>query len=213
VYFVGTTPESTLFIMVDGYDGQAGLAEVTVEEITELGRAGAPCFEIPPERARDPLAATADFRCPHPGIRCRPGAAPDGTDLCLPVIAIGQRCDVETRFNVCERPNDASECVSNPSAQDEVVCALPGTVAGARCRGLTGSANRCDAGLVCSPGDTPRDREDCVPIHNRGESCDPVERGFINRCADGLVCCAESADAGMNTTCQPVGTTCYPPRT
>src|SRR3954462_14968656 len=105
----------TLFVMVDGYDGQAGLAEVSVEEITELGREGAPCFEIPPERAQDPTAPTADFRCPHPGIRCQPAAAPDGTDLCVPVIAIGQRCDFEGRFNVYERPADAVECVSNPS--------------------------------------------------------------------------------------------------
>lgn len=209
IYHVGMNPEDTVFILVDGFDGSAGVAEVTVSEIPELGVLGAPCVPIPPQRATDPTAPTAYFRCPHPGIRCQPGAAPDGTDLCLRVVPIGQPCDPAQRFDVCERASEGVECAQNPSDAMEARCALPGTAPGARCRGVRGDVDRCDAGLVCSEGVERWDRDQCVPLRREGQTCDPAPRGFINRCAPGLECCAEAPDAGATTYCRPSGSTCY----
>jgi hypothetical protein len=213
VYQVDTVPEDSFFVLVDGFDGAAGVADVTVTEIPELGVLGAPCVPIPPQRAMDPTAPTGQYRCPHAGIRCSPGAAPDGTDLCLRVVAIGQPCDFERRFDVCERMDEGAECARNPSNETQVRCALPGTAPGARCRGAHGSPNRCDAGLVCSEGLEVGDRDECVPIRHAGETCDAATRGFINRCDVGLECCASAADAGTTTYCRPIGSggMCYQP--
>jgi hypothetical protein len=209
VYNVGTSPEDVMFLVVDGYDGSAGIADVVLTELTALGVANAPCFDIPPELLRDPAAPTAYFRCPHDGIRCRPGAAPDGTDLCLAVLPLGAHCDVDGRTNLCET---TAECAQNPTVPAQTACALPGTAPGARCRGVRGDDNRCDAGLVCSPGVTMYDRDECVPLRAAGDTCDPAPAGFINQCAPGLRCCAGAPDAGTNTYCVAAGSSpCYQP--
>lgn len=212
VYAVDTSPEDVLYISVDGYNGGAGVADVVLTEIPELGVSGAPCFTIPPERIHDPTAPTAYFRCPHDGIRCAPGAAPDGTDLCVPIIPLGQPCDTEGRRNVCAQTDAGAECAQNPTVPSQTACALPGTAPGARCRGARGDANRCDAELVCSEGPTLYDRDLCVPLRHANETCDPSTTGFINRCAPGLRCCAAMPGAGVTTYCvAETGTTCYQP--
>lgn len=210
VYHVGLEPEQTLFVLVDGYQGSRGIAEVTLEEIPELGRAGQPCFPVPIERALDPTAPTAHFRCPHPGLRCQPGAAPDSTDLCLPVIPLGQRCDLEGRFNVCAYEELGAVCARNPDDANDIRCALPGTAPGAPCRGVRGSTDRCDPGLACSPSADPYGMDHCVSVRNVGQPCDP--EGSVNVCAPGLRCCAPGPDRLTEAVCRPSDSRpCYRP--
>lgn len=215
IYHVEPGPEETLFIVVDGFDGSAGAAVVTIEEITTLGVLGAPCVPIPPQRALDPTADTDYFRCPHDGIQCRPGAAPDGTDLCLPLVPLGGTCDPHQRFDVCARTDQGVECASNPAAgADPARCALPGTAPGSRCRGVRGTPNRCDGpNLACAEGGPMADRDECVVVRQLGGSCDPSMYGAIDRCADGLSCCAPSADAGsaVCVTAESAARACFRP--
>jgi hypothetical protein len=214
VYEVGVTPETVYFVVVDGFAGNRGTALVTLEEIATLGVPGAPCVPIPLERAHDPTAQTAYFRCPERGYVCRPGAAADGTDLCVPVLPLGAPCDPDGRFSVCDRASEGAICAQNPTLATDVKCALPGTAAGTPCRGVRGGVDRCDAGLYCSqqPPDSLAPDE-CVSIRVRGDSCDPEPYGAINHCDVGLVCCADSPDAGAETVCEPMGASnCYPVR-
>jgi hypothetical protein len=209
VYQVGVLPEDEVLLVLDGNDGSSGIAQLTVDEIPRLGVAGAPCLPIPIERALDATAPTAYFRCPAAGIRCRPGAAGDGTDLCVPIVPLGARCDEQGRLNVCDRASEGVMCAANPSDEDDVKCAMPGTAAGAPCRGLRGSANRCDPMLYCSEAPPDQGYDTCVVIRGAGDSCDPTPMGAINHCADGLACCL-FGDAGGETTCQPAGAGCRP---
>lgn len=209
VYYTELEPEQFVYILVDGFDGSQGQAEVVIDEITDLGTAFNPCLPVPPAMSTDPRAPTAGFRCPVDGVRCRPGAAADGTDLCLPLLPIGAPCDPEERRNVCEDVLiEGVLCAQNPRSRTEAVCALPGTAAGAICRH---DEPRCDGRLACSPGSGFGNRDICVPLRGMGASCDPAMVGYVDRCESGLTCCGDSADAGANFTCRPPGETCFPP--
>jgi len=209
VWQVGVMPEDELLILLDGNEGSRGVAMLTVEEIPRLGALYTPCVAIPSERALDPTAPTAYFRCPSPGLRCGPGAAADGTDLCLPIVPLGASCDEQGRMNVCERLDEGAVCASNPSDQSDVHCAMPGTAAGAPCRGNRATVDRCVAGLFCSLAVPGEGSDTCVPIRHQGDSCDPTRVGAINHCAAGLACCL-LADAGGETACQADGVGCDP---
>ena len=208
LYLVGVLPEDEMLVIVDGYDGNAGLAQVTLTEYPQLGVLGTPCVPIPPERALDTTAPTAYFRCPAPGIQCLPGAAPDGTDLCVPLVALGRPCDSQGHFNVCAEMIDGITCAQDPNMDAHTQCALPGTTAGASCRGGT-RVVPCDAGLACVPSNDPRVAGVCVAIVNSGDTCDPAPVMPRNHCAAGLTCCAESPDAGSPHTCAPTGPACF----
>jgi hypothetical protein len=210
VYFTDLEPEQYVFIILDGYDGSAGLAEISVVEFTDVGVQGAPCGPIPPQLARDPLGPLDGSRCPHAGLQCRPGAAADGTDLCLPLLPLGAPCDAEERRNVCEPPQTRGVvCAQNPMDRTQAVCALPGTAAGATCNR---NEPRCGGRLACSPGSGFNNRDVCVPVRSDGASCDPAPVGFTNRCDAGLTCCGDSPDAGASFYCRPMGTSpCYQP--
>lgn len=202
VYFTSLEPEQYVYILVDGFEGSAGVAEVVLEEITDPGTLYKPCLPVPREFERDPLAPLAASRCPHPGLQCRPGAASDGTDLCLPLLALGSPCDPDERRNVCEPSYvQGVTCAQNPMDRTQALCALPGTAAGATCRR---SEPRCDGRLVCSPGAGFGGTDICVPLRGNGATCDPTPRGFTNRCEDGLRCCGDApADAGPSYFCRP----------
>lgn len=212
VWQVGVMPEDELLIMLDGNEGSRGVAILTIEEIPQLGVLYMPCMPIPLERALDPTAPTAYFRCPAPGLRCGESAAGDGTDLCLPIVPLGAMCDEHGRINVCEGVDVGAVCASNPSDQTQVQCAMPGTAPGAPCRGNRTTVDRCVAGLFCSLATPGEGSDTCVPIRHQGESCDPTPTGSINHCADGLACCV-FGDAGDETTCQPAGPACVRPPT
>jgi hypothetical protein len=202
VYFLELEPEQFVYVLVDGFDGSAGEAEVVITEYPEIGIAFAPCIPIPPNMQSVPGIDVAGFRCPHDGIQCRPGAAPDGTDLCLPLLPLGAPCDPDQHRNVCEESDRNVLCAQNPLAHSEAVCALPGTAPGAYCRPTD---PRCDARLICSPGATAGDHSFCVPLRGAGASCDPAPTGFVDHCDTGLTCCGDMPDGGANFTCHPMG--------
>ncbi len=210
VWQVGVVPEDEVIVVLDGNQASSGIAHVTVEEFPRLGVLGAPCLPIPLERALDPTAPTAYFRCPSADIRCVPGAAGDGTDLCEPIVALGGVCDSRRRANSCQRADEGAVCAANPSNEAEVRCAMPGTAPGAPCRGTRSSTGRCDAPLYCSLATPEQGDDTCVVVRQTGESCDPSPSGAINHCADGLSCCV-FGDAGDETTCQPSGPGCIVP--
>jgi hypothetical protein len=202
VYYTNLEPEQFVYILVDGFDGSAGQAELVITEYTNVGVAFAPCIPIPPDMATVPGIETASFRCTDQGTRCRPGAAPDGTDLCLPLLPLGAACDPDERRNVCESSERNVVCAQNPISRTEAVCALPGTAPGAYCRR---DEPRCDARLACSPGAGFGARDICVPLRGSGASCDPAMVGFVDRCDMGLACCGDMPDAGATFTCRPGG--------
>lgn len=210
VYYLDVEPEQFVYIVVDGFDSSAGQAEVVITEIAELGVRGAPCIPVPPAMTDDPTAVTAGFRCPHEGIRCRPGAADDGTDLCLPLLPLGAPCDPEERRNVCEPFSERGVlCAQNPRSPTEAICALPGTAPGAQCRT---TEPRCDGRLTCAPRSGWGHRDVCVQIVGQGAACDPTPVDYVDRCDTGLTCCGDSPDAGASFHCRPTGTMpCYPP--
>lgn len=202
VYFTELEPEQYVYIILDGYDGSAGEAEIVVTEFPNEGVAFAPCIPVPPSMETAPGAATAGLRCPHDGIRCRPGAASDGTDLCLPLVVLGAPCDPDERRNVCEASERNVVCAQNPISRTEAVCALPGTAPGAICRP---AAPRCDGRMTCSPGAGFAGRDICVPLRGTGATCDPAPVGFVDHCDMGLTCCGDVGDAGANFTCRTNG--------
>ena len=205
VWQLDPMPEDEILIVLDGNESSRGIALVTIEEIPQLGVLGAPCADVPPSRALDPTAPTARFRCPEPGVQCRPGAAADGTDLCLPIVALGAACDDQGRFNVCERDSEGAACASNPSDETQVACAMPGNAAGAPCRGTRATIDRCNSGLFCSETMPGEGTDTCVPIRHTGESCDPSPFGEINHCDTGLSCCVMGLATLGETSCQPTG--------
>ena len=176
----------------------------------KLGVLDAPCIPVPPERQMDPTAPTAYFRCPLPDIQCLPGAAPDGTDLCVPLVPLGGPCDSEGHYNMCVGTMDGIACAQDPITGGEGVCALPGTVPGAPCRGGIGVVG-CDPGLACVPSNDPRVAGACVPIVEAGQLCDPAIIMPRNHCDTGLMCCGVIADAGSPTRCGVPGPGCFPP--
>jgi hypothetical protein len=193
-----------VYVIVDGYDGSQGLADITVTEYRQLGVLGAPCIPVPDAQANNPAAATDPRRCPAPALQCRPGASADGTDLCLPALALGAPCDPEERRNVCLGVGNGSGilCAQNPTDRTQAVCATPGTAPGAYCRATD---PRCDGRLACSPGLGFGSRDVCVPLRSQGSDCDPAPMGFTNRCDVGLTCCGDSNDAGANFVCRTNG--------
>jgi hypothetical protein len=201
VYFVNVEPLQFVYVVVDGFDGSEGVAEVSIEEFPDIGTLGAPCIPVPPSMQMDPNAEIAGFRCPNDGIQCRPGAAADGTELCLPLLGLGAPCDPEERRNVCE-PFSLRQvvCAQNPVSRTEALCALPGTAPGALCRPTD---PRCDGHLACSPGAGFSGRDICVPLRSLGASCDPTAHGYVDQCEMGLRCCGDSPDAGASFYCRP----------
>jgi hypothetical protein len=203
VYYLDLEPLQYVFIILDGYDGSAGLAEVIVEEIAQVGTPGNPCIDVPDSMALTPNANVAGFRCPSPGIQCAPGAASDGTDLCLPLLPLGAPCDPDEHRNVCEPEYlQGVLCAQDPVDRTEAMCALPGTASGALCRT---AEPRCDGFLACSPGAGYGGRDICVPLRSVGAACDPAPVGFVDRCAPPLSCCGDAPDAGASFNCRPVG--------
>ncbi len=202
VYYTNLEPEQFVYIIVDGFDGSAGQAELVITEYTDVGVAFAPCVPIPASMATVPGVEVASWRCTQDGTRCRPGAAPDGTDLCLPLLPLGAPCDPDERRNVCETSANNVLCAQNPISRTEAICALPGTAPGAYCRA---NEPRCDARLACSPGAGFGGRDVCVPLRGQGASCDPTAVGFVDRCDNGLTCCGDMPDAGASFYCRPNG--------
>jgi hypothetical protein len=209
VYFPDPEPLQNVYIVVDGAEGNVGLADVTITEFFDLGVLGAPCIPIPPDAVMSTNGALDPRRCPHDGLQCRPGASDDGTDLCLPLLPLGASCDPEQRRNVCEPYYQRKVvCAVNPRSHTEAICALPGTAAGALCRA---TEPRCDGRLACSPGLGFNNNALCVPLVGRGALCSPEPMGFTDRCDTGLTCCGDIPDAGAVFRCQPTGSMpCFP---
>ena len=209
VYFLNVEPEQYVYILLDGFDASAGQAEVIVTEFPELGVLDAPCIPVPSTLSTDPNATVEGYRCPHPGIQCQPGAAADGTDLCVPLLPLGAPCDPSQRRDTCEATYlRGVTCSVNPTDATQTVCALPGTAAGAPCRP---AIPRCDGRLACSPRLGPNETDVCVPIVGMGASCDPSPVAFTDACDAGLTCCGDEPDAGASFTCRGAGwSPCFP---
>jgi hypothetical protein len=206
VYYTDLEPEQYVYIIVDGFDGSAGRAEVIVTEIRQTGTLGQPCDAVPASLVMDPTGPYDPSRCPNPGVQCQPGAAPDGTDLCLPLLPLGAPCDPDERRNVCEPAfRRGVRCAQNPNDRSATACALPGTAPGATCRPDAPGAPRCDGRLYCRPGLSYAERDVCVPIVGQGAACDPAPADYISRCDQGLTCCGDSQDAGASFYCRPPG--------
>lgn len=110
--------------------------------------------------------------CPNNGCTCAPGLAPKG-ELCLPLSAEGEPCDVET------------PCKMDLLCLNDVCTAT--APEGASC----GASEECDAALYCKGGE-------CAPRLGKGE----VGCQLASDCQAGLVCdgqtstCVESLGAG-----------------
>ena len=90
LYQVPTMPDDEMLIVVDGYDGEEGLAQVTLQEYPQLGVLNAPCIPIPPERSMDVTAPTAYFRCSVPRHSVSAwGGARRQRPLCVPLVPLG----------------------------------------------------------------------------------------------------------------------------
>jgi hypothetical protein len=190
LYLTSVMDNQEVFLVVDGNGDAAmnmessnGDFTLTVQEIP-LGTQGNPCRPDPPDgmmTTQPPCDGT---------LRCSPGAS-DGTQLCVPAVALGQSCDPTGFMNACA---EGVTCAEDPSPPDgEMVtaqCSMPGTHAGAPCRMM---APQCDSPLVCGTGDAPI----CVRVISAGQTCDPT--GSTNQCAHGHTC-RPTDDAG-NATC------------
>ncbi len=175
VYVTEITPEEVLYFIVDGTDGERGVAELTITEVGE-GGATEPCRAAPndtPDGLRHPS------RCDLP-LRCSPGAAADGTGLCLTVVPTGSVCDPDQRTNLCA---DGTQCAVDPMDHTSAVCAAPGFAPGAPCRG---AAPRCSGGLSCARAPTSGAVDTCVRTLSPGADCDPD--GQANACASPARC-------------------------